>query len=612
MAKRRARRTNAGGDGARPENVPGARELIVVARDDALLRATPEGVASLAGADVRPLTRAVERSQGTLRRLFATTEEALITERLELEATAAAPVPDLSVYYYVDAPDERLDDLAAELAETETVEAAYVKPPGEPPIAPPARGARARRADAPDSGAAPAATPDFVARQIYLQSAPAGIDAQFAWTRPGGRGSGVNVIDLEWGWRFNHEDLRAIQGGVVGGVNSSDDDHGTAVIGEISGDRNGYGVVGICPDAHISAVAFSMPTAQAIRMAADRLRPGDIMLLEIHRAGPRHNFQPRLDQRGYVAIEWWPDDFDAIRYAVSRGIIVVEAAGNGAEDLDDPIYEIRPGGFPQSWRNPFNRSNRDSGAIVVGAGAPPPGTHGQNHGADRSRLSFSNYGALIDAQGWGREVTTTGYGDLQGQPDPDRDRWYTDHFSGTSSASPIVVGAIGCVQGILRQQGGRLLTPATTRDLLRSTGSPQQDTPGRPATQRIGNRPDLRQMIGRVASGGTQQPTVRLIALDCHRTEDWFGPDEAYLNVNGRRVWGPVSLNNGQSADLTRLRPIAFRRRARIDLYDEDNGGWDPDDHLGTGYAWAGTPGEQSLQFRGHGAAYTLTFEVNG
>ena len=44
----------------------------------------------------------------------------------------------------------------------------------------------------------------------------------------------------------------------------------------------------------------------------------------------------------------------------------------------------------------------------------PPGTHGRNHGADRSRLDFSNYGALIDAQGWGREVTTCGYGDLQG------------------------------------------------------------------------------------------------------------------------------------------------------------------------------------------------------
>jgi hypothetical protein len=37
-----------------------------------------------------------------------------------------------------------------------------------------------------------------------------------------------------------------------------------------------------------------------------------------------------------------------------------------------------------------------------------------------------------------------------------------------------------------------VLTPAQVRNCLRSTGSPQQDAPGRPATQRIGNRPDIR------------------------------------------------------------------------------------------------------------------------
>jgi hypothetical protein len=39
------------------------------------------------------------------------------------------------------------------------------------------------------------------------------------------------------------------------------------------------------------------------------------------------------------------------------------------------------------------------------------------------------------------------------------------------------------------------MTPATARAWLRATGSPQQDEPGRPATQRIGNRPDLRALI---------------------------------------------------------------------------------------------------------------------
>lgn len=578
------------------------------------MRATPSGLESLAGANAQSLAKAVATAGGTLRRLFDLTEDSLLAERMSLEASVGSPLPDLSVYYHVEAADERLNDLAEELSAHEAVEGAYVKPPGEQPVAP-------SQADAPPaerSDEAPAATPDYSGRQIYLNAAPAGVDARFAWTQPGGGGQGVNVIDLEWGWNFNHEDLRQNQGGVVAGSNSSADAHGTAVIGEISGDRNSFGITGICPDARISAVAFSMPTATAIRTAANRLQAGDIMLLEIHRPGPRHNFQSRADQAGYVAIEWWPDDFAAVRYAAGRGVIVVEAAGNGAEDLDGSIYNVRPAGFPLSWTNPFNRNNRDSGAIVVGAGAPPPGTHGQNHGADRSRLGFSNYGAVIDTQGWGREVTTTGgrgsspsrdLRDLQGGTDDNK--WYTDRFSGTSSASPIIVGVLGCLQGILHSRGAAVLTPARARQLLRDTGSPQQNEPGRPASQRIGNRPDLRQMIARVAPGSSR-PSLRLIELRCHRTEDWIGADEAYLRINGTTAWGPVRMNNGQSASLLHLPASRFRRRVRLDLYDQDFGYFDRDDHLGTAYAWAAQAGsgEQEAHFTGDGAHYTLTFEV--
>ncbi len=461
----------------------GQPELIVIADPAAVLRVGHEGVASAGGADIRGIDAVASRSGVTLRPLFG--PEARI-QRAASEAASAAfgPVPDLSVYYHVDAPAAQLEELAEELAGQEAVVAAYVKPPGEPPIL---------NDMAPDAADAPPATPDFVGSQLYLEQAPGGVDARYAWTWPGGGGAGVNVIDCEWGWRFDHEDLTTAQGGVVVGTGGTDTNHGTAVIGEISGDRNTIGVTGICPDAVISAAAFSMPSATTIRLAADRLNAGDLLLLEIHRAGPRHGFQARNDQLGYIAIEWWPDDFDAIQYATSRGVIVVEAAGNGAENLDDALYSVRPAGFPATWTNPYNRANRDCGAVVVGAGAPPPGTHGRSHGADRSRLDFSNFGALIDCQGWGREVTSTGYGNLQGGPDARF--WYTETFSGTSSASPIVTGVLGSLQGALRAAGRTPMTPATARAWLRATGSPQQDEPGRPASQRIGNRPDLRQLI---------------------------------------------------------------------------------------------------------------------
>jgi len=85
---------------------------------------------------------------------------------------------------------------------------------------------------------------------------------------------------------------------------------------------------------------------------------------------------------------------------------------------------------------------------MLGAGAPPPGTHGRSHGADRSRLTFSSWGALTDTQGWGRNGTTCVYGDLQGGIN--EDLWYTDTFSGTSSASPIITGVAASLQGMAR------------------------------------------------------------------------------------------------------------------------------------------------------------------
>ncbi|MEU4342042.1 S8 family peptidase [Nocardia sp. NPDC023852] len=394
-------------------------------------------------------------------------------------------------YFFVRGVTDDLDGVAERLRADDAVEAAYVKPPAELPIAPEGVVRFAKPvADAPP------ATPNLEERQGYLDAAPQGIDARWAWGVPGGRGEGVRVVDVEGAWRFTHEDLHNNQGGVIGGNPSPDQgwrDHGTAVAGEISGDVNPYGITGIVPEAHIRAVSvFGSGSAAAIRSAADALGAGDVILLELHRPGPRFDYAGRPDQRGYIAIEWWPDDWAAIRYAIGKGVIVVEAGGNGGEDLDAALYDRRPAEFPTTWRNPFRGGAADSGAIIVGAGAPPPGFHGNDHGPARSRLAFSNYGQRVDVQGWGLEVTTTGYGDLQGGSD--EDLWYTDVFSGTSSASPIVVGAVASYQGMTGAAAGRK-TPAEVRARLRETGSPQTDAPGRPATQRIGSLPDLKAMI---------------------------------------------------------------------------------------------------------------------
>ena len=477
-------------------------ELVVIAKPEAALRARASGVTSAAGVDTSSLELLLVSHGASLHPLFGLSEDRLHAQLRELAAPKAPvtgdgtrppePLPDLGRFYRVAVDDDRLEQVADALRSHELVEAAYVKPAGAPPEATMSRVAQLNDMQ-PDAGDAPPASPDLVSRQGYLASAPVGVDATFAWTLPGGSGGRVRIIDCEWAWRFTHEDLLQNQGGVVAGTSSGDTNHGTAVLGVISGDRNAIGITGISPDATISASSFSdQSSSAAIKAAADKLGAGDIILLEIHRPGPAAP-NPLQGQLGFIAIEWWPDDFAAIRYAVAKGIIVVEAAGNGAQNLDAAIYDTPQTGFPSSWKNPFNPGNPSSGAVVVGAGAPPPGTHGRDNGPDRSRLDFSNFGARVDVQGWGREVTSTGYGDLQGGSN--QDLWYTDQFSGTSSASPVVVGTLAATQGALRSRGHRILTSEGARRLLRSCGSPQTDAPGRPASQRIGKRPNLRELI---------------------------------------------------------------------------------------------------------------------
>jgi hypothetical protein len=195
-----------------------------------------------------------------------------------------------------------------------------------------------------------------------------------------------------------------------------------------------------------------------------------------------------------VAYERWPWELDASIYdqivlATAAGVTVVEPAANGGNSLDDP-------------NDVFARTimeRPDSGAIIVGAGEPSsnlPWTVECDpvdpHPAPRASMGFSTYGSRVDVQAWGKCVTSLGTPEIRDltPSETDANRMYWSNMNGTSAAAPMVVGAVGAVQGILKQSG-QPLSPGEIRSLLERTGAPQ--APGDP--RHVGPQPDIRAAV---------------------------------------------------------------------------------------------------------------------
>ncbi len=428
------------------------------------IRMRDNSLVSINGYNLTPFQSTIaEFKIKQITRLFARAEHLLDAERESGQLRSGKELADLNNWYRVVLdPKEDAERFINALHKLDLIEIAYAVP--EITVA--------EDID-PETG-------DFSANQGYLYEAPEGINAVAAWEREGGTGEGIKIIDIEFSWNLNHEDFPEEH--FYNGDDTLDNsaDHGDAVLGIMVGQHNEYGINGICPDAQIGVqCAFGGSVedfANHINTVAEQLDPGDIFLIEL-----QGNFGG-----SWSPMETWAANFDAIETATANGIFCLEAAGNGNSNLDGDVYEGR-----------FDPDNRYSGAIMVGAGAPPS----ENFGPDRSRLDFSNYGQRVDLQGWGQEVVTTGGNGDVFFPDGDVRQRYTESFNGTSSATPIVVGAVACFQGIYKamHDDGSVLSHEQVRGMLIATGTPQSED-GRQG--HIGPRPDIDAALGLLRDPG--------------------------------------------------------------------------------------------------------------
>jgi len=421
-----------------------------------------------------------------------TLDKSILDEmRAEGSRRIGQQLPHLTLYYEIKMPSglsgrERLN-MINELNALDIVEVAYFAP--EPELA--------------TVTVSRTLTPAWESRQYYLQAAPTGINAYYGWSLPGGHGENVKVIDIEGNWIETHEDLHGGNDNFhIAGTKIETPlywEHGTAVLGEIAADPNDFGMTGIAYGVDLGTVSIgSLTTANAIAIASANCVEGDIILIELHAPGPHYDFESRDDQQGYVAMEYWQANFDAILTASALGRIVVEAAGNGAEDFDDTsLYDSL-----------FYPEYRFSGAVMVAASC-----------SDHFPASFTNYGLRIDVHGLGCwDIYTLGYGDLWGD---NPDNHYTSTFAGTSSASPIIVGACAVLQGIYENVHGVPLDHAGMRRLLTDYSTPQA-----PSYKRIGPMPDLQGSCDEVYG----------VAFTSDVTSGWAPLEVSFFGTSGLAV----------------------------------------------------------------------------
>jgi hypothetical protein len=431
-----------------------------------------------------------------LRPLFALDETKIEKMKITGQNRKGHQLADLNLYFHLTLSDEidknDLETLLDDLNRNALIEIAYANPVPEPATI-----------DEPDlthcpdlndcgdgppsgGGGGATATPDYQGIQGYLLSATqGGIDALYSWSKLGGAGNGIDVVDIENGWNFNHEDIDPAF--YLDGINSPVNDHGTAVIGVIGARDSAIGVTGISYDSRVGGQGLGGTLSSRILSAANAVGPGGVIIIEVHQqSGINLTCQCNQLQCGFIAMENWQANFDAISTAVANGVHVVQAGGNGGVNLDDP-----------QLLNRFNRNIRDSGAIIVGA----------SRSTARTPMCWSNNGSRVDMHGWGENVVTTGYGDLF---DEGANRLYTDTFSGTSSASPIVAGAVTNLLGYANTTLGVTIDPLTMRQHLIDSGTAQTAGPN------IGPLPNLRDAIDSLTSGSSiSEPVVNSNPLYC-------------------------------------------------------------------------------------------------
>ncbi len=311
-------------------------------------------------------------------------------------------------------------------------------------------------------------------RQYGFGNGPGGLRAEQAWDRSTGAGVVVGVIDsgvnrhadlaanMLPGWDFAQNDNDPSD------PTSSASFHGTHVAGTVAAvTNNGVGVAGTAPNAKILPVrVFDGPrgSSAAIINGITWAVGGSVPGVPAN-ANPADVINLSLGSQNPATCD--NGTRDALNFAISRGTIVVVAAGNSNADAN--TYTL----------------NNCTSVISVGSVT-----------STGARSSFSNHGTRVDVAAPGSAILSTvnGFNGANNQ---------YGLLSGTSMASPHVAGVAALVQAAAATP----LTQAQMVALLKNTARAFPSTPDRPIGAGI---VDANAAVAAVAGGtpGNQAPVA--------------------------------------------------------------------------------------------------------